>query len=111
LESYFNEELRRVVPIKENFESVKRELKDNKEKLKNKLTGANNLEKSFSEFSLDIHTNSLNFSLVANIKYGYSFHNHLQSLNSTDLESKGLGHFKKYKNWDYKKFEFLPTSK
>jgi len=111
LESYLNEELRRVVPIKQNFESVQRDLADNLKKLKNKLIDAVGLEKSFREFSLDIHTHSLNFSFMANIEYGSSFYNHLESLSSMDLEAKGLGHFEKYKNWDYKKFEFLPTSK
>ena len=110
LENYLNDESRRVVFIRDNFESVRRDLAGNLDKVNNKLKDVLKLEKEAQEFSIGMHTNSLNFSLFGKLDYGYGFFNHLESLSDDDLKARGLEQFSKYKNWEYKKFSFWPQS-
>ena len=96
IESNFNEELRKVVLIKDNLENTKRDLIANLEKLTEKFNGVKKMESDVKTFSLENNTSSLNFSIFGKLSYGFNFFNHLECLNDSDLEAKGLKYFKKY---------------
>jgi hypothetical protein len=110
LECYLNEETRQVVFCKENFENLRRDLSENLDMLNGKLKTLGDLEREAQEFHIDMHSHALNFSSFGNVEYGYGFYNHLESLRDIDLAARGLENLSKYKNWEYKKFNFWPQS-